>query len=156
VLLFAGVNRFILRNWRRRAADPDETERSTERPPFRVGALLANLLNAIDPRKKGGDDPLAHLRGDPRWAATVRIRERYAQFLLWAAGHGQPRRAEQSPAEHRTALQPRLPNARVRADLATMTERYERARYATVPATADDAAAFDAAWQRVTEANGLH
>jgi hypothetical protein len=150
-LIFAGVNKFIFQHRNKAERDPDEAERATERPPFDLGSLLSSLLGALRHRSNADDDPLAHLRGDPAWAATVRIRERYAQFLLWTAERNHPRRADQSPAELRRALDRGMRVPPARADLTDLTARYESARYSERPATAEDAAAVEAAWHRLRQ-----
>lgn len=146
--IFAGVNQVVQRRRRNRVTVVEEIERETTRPAFSFGDLLGSLLGVLRPREQ--EDPLAGLRGDARWAATVRIRERYAEFLAWCAARDLHRRADASPDEHRREVARRLATQEAAAaDVTIITERYERARYAAVPATPADADAVDAAWRRI-------
>jgi hypothetical protein len=153
LLLFGGVTRFVLRRRDRRVRNVEAQERSRIRPLIDLQSLLDTILRALGLNK--GDvveDPLAALRGDPRWAATVAIRERYRELLTWSAERGHPRPAGSTPEEHAATLGQRLHGPGARADVATMTEIYSRARYGAGPAEVADAEAVDRAWQRFEQA----
>jgi hypothetical protein len=149
LLLFTGVTRLVLRR-RRRVAVGSGEERSSVLDTNELFRLLKALLAArLLRRQAAPEDPLAGLRGDPRWAHTVAIRERYARFLRWSRDRGVPRRAETTPSEHEPAVAGKVQGAGAHADLALMTTAYNRARYGEEPATAEEAATVREAWRRL-------
>jgi Domain of unknown function (DUF4129) len=154
LLIFTGVTRLVFRRRRRSAEDAAE-ERASVLGAQDLLALLAAILSPLLPRRsKPAVDPLAGLRGDPRWAHTVAIRETYARLLLWSRERGVPREAGTTANEHAAALAPRLGGERARSDLAAITARYNEARYGAAPATAADAATVRDAWRRLRGGRG--
>jgi hypothetical protein len=149
LLLFTGVTRLALRRRRRAAAGASE-ERTTVLTAREVLQILKSLLSAGVPRKRRSPaDPLAALRGDPRWQYTVAIRETYGRFLRWSQDRGLPRGEETTPLEHEQTVATRVTGDGARADLAMLTGRYNLARYGAEPATANQAAATRDAWRRL-------
>jgi hypothetical protein len=144
MLLYTGVTKLILRRRGRQAAVSDE-ERSSVLDSTDLFGLLKAWLAARFGRPDPPADPLAALRGDPRWAQTVAIREAYGQFLAWSNDLGQPRRAETTPSEHERKLWDQAS----RADLALLTRGYNSARYSESPATSAQAVEVTTAWERL-------
>ncbi|MCC6790536.1 MAG: DUF4129 domain-containing protein, partial [Thermomicrobiales bacterium] len=153
IALFSGVTRFVLRRRKRATPVVSEEERTTLRPVFDLSRWLARLRDVFG-RRHGEliHDPLDALRGDPRWAATVSIRERYREMLVWAEERGAGRSAGTTPAEHGTMLITGLAGTPPRVEIATMTDIYTRARYGAAPAPEEDAIAIETAWRRLYEA----
>lgn len=147
--LFGAVTRFAL--WRRpRAAPPPDEERSSIAAPRPRDILrrLAARLRQVRRAQRHSRDPLASLRGDPRWDHTIAIRETYGALLKRFAARGVPRQVATTPAEQSAALAPTLPEP-LRADLALLTTTYASARYGAAPATAADADTARRAWRRI-------
>ncbi|MGN6673540.1 MAG: DUF4129 domain-containing protein [Thermomicrobiales bacterium] len=107
-----------------------------------LGDLLAGLTGRFGPRP----DPLAHLRGDPRWQYTLYIRETYRRLLHRAAAANWPRAEHQTPDEYAPVVSAAGTTDPARTAVETITTRYDGARYSDQPATAEDAAAARAAW----------
>jgi len=150
LILFAGVTRFALRRRKRRAAPAQTEERVRIRPLFDLSALLAALLRRLGlGEPEAADDPLDTLRNDPRWAATVRIRERYRDLLHWSAERDRPRLRGQTPNEHAILLTRGMTGEGTRNDVAIIARVYDRARYSSEPATSTDADAAQDAWRRL-------
>lgn len=147
--IVSALTKFVLRRRRRPVAAPLEDRASVFSPRELLGALGARLRSLLGLRPRSGDDPLADLRGERRWAHTVAIRELYARLLRRAAERGRPRPPSATPTEHaRRVLD--LPAARsVAADVRTLTERYNSARYGADPATREEAEAARTAWRRI-------
>ncbi len=142
------LTRFL---WRRRRPRPvaGAEERESVFSWGLLGENMADLLAGLTGRFGRKPDPLAHLRGDPRWRYTIAIRERYTQFLQRAAAAELPRAADQTPDEYAPVVATAGP---VRPAVAALTARYDRARYDETPATAEDAAAAQAAWDAIDTA----
>jgi hypothetical protein len=144
----AALVRFVLRRRRRPSRRVDEERESI----LDVGDLLAGLgrrlLHLVTGIRRPATDVLAALRGDPRWRYTVIIRETYQQVLAWSLTQGAPRPPGATPAEHARRLAPRLPDRAARDDLDVITQHYNSARYGEEPASAEEAEAVQAAWQR--------
>jgi hypothetical protein len=98
-------------------------------------------------------DPLAELRGDPRWRATVVVRERYADFLRWTREQGLPRGAATTPDELASIWRQRRSTAAGNAVL-TITSIYDEVRYGGAPASEQDAARVTEAWQQLQRLDG--
>jgi hypothetical protein len=149
-VLFAGMTKFVLRRRPRRRAERPDEERQVQRPVIDLAGLIAALLQALGLRPaRQESDPLAALRVDPRWAATVAIRERYRAFLAWSAGRGAPRPASATPAEHAALVGRLLKGGQGGQDVPALVAIYERARYGPEPASPSEAEQMEAAWQRV-------
>jgi hypothetical protein len=89
-------------------------------------------------------DALARLRGaDP----VGRIRRRYVQALLLGEAAGHTRQPPQTPLEYEDELASVAPAAEPAWQ--TLTELYDRARYAPETIQAADAEAMDAAWAAI-------
>jgi len=148
--LFSAAARFAWRRRRRARHAPDEERESV--------LDLADLFGGVRGwrRRRGGRprrpaDPLAALRHDPRWAATVAVRETYQRFLRWSAERDLARTPGTTPREHAAAVESRLPAATAEA-VAQLVERYGVARYGAEPATRQDAETARAALARIERA----
>lgn len=142
------LTRFLWRRRRQRPAGEAE-ERESIFTWGLLGENLADLLAGLTGRFGRKPDPLAHLRGDPRWRHTIAIRERYAQLLRRAAAAELPRAVDQTPDEYAPVV---AAAGAARPPVAALTGRYDRARYDDTPATAEDAAAAQAAWAAIEAA----
>ncbi len=104
-------------------------------------------------------DILAPLRRQPHSAVGVdetvdAVRAAYRRFLTLAAFHGQARQFTETPLEYRQRLQRQsLVDSEA---IAALTERYQRVRYGPDGATADDAAAAEAALARLQRGLQTH
>ncbi|MGH2558441.1 MAG: DUF4129 domain-containing protein [Thermomicrobiales bacterium] len=148
-LLFSTATRLVLRHRRRRRPPADE-ERETLLDAGDLLHALGNRLRRLMRRGPRAVDALDALRGDSRWAHSVEIRETYRRFLIWSRDQHVARDAPSTPLEHAATLAPLVP--RDRDDLATLTARYNAARYGDRPATSADAAAARTAWRRLRRA----
>lgn len=150
-VIFAGVTRFVLRRRTVPNRGNASEERETVRPVLDIAAWLASLMRTLG--LTGGRaqiDPLAGLRGDARWNATVRIRDNYARLLIWSADRGHPRMADVTPREHAKHLTAATPGIGAREDLALVTAIYDRTRYDGQPASDADAESVQTAFNRLT------
>ncbi len=140
------LTRFL---WHRRPRRP--LSAGEQRESVFSWALLADgaaaLLARLAGRGRRPPDPLDTLRGDPRWQHTVAIRETYRSLLRRGDTASLPRAADQTPDEYAPVV---AVTAAPRA-VADLTAHYDDARYSDRPATAEDAAAARAAWDRITE-----
>jgi Domain of unknown function (DUF4129) len=149
-ILFSSVTKFILRR-RRKPGDAAIEERSFV---LSAGDLLDELGKRLKRLfRRGGRviDPLDALRHDPRWRYTVAIRETYRDFLTWCREERVPRDLAATPAEHAGSLAPLLVRPEARTALLELTERYNLARYAPIPASAADAEAARRAWRTLKQ-----
>jgi hypothetical protein len=105
----------------------------------------AGLFAGLAGRFRRPVDPLADLRGDPRWQHTVTVRELYARLLKRGAEGARPRAVAQTPDEYAPVVGTTSPAPAVER----LTNRYDAARYSEQPATAEDAAAAQAAWAEI-------
>lgn len=138
------LTRFL---WRRRPR-PTSPAGETRESVFSwqlLGESAADLLHRLRGRQRQPTDPLAHLRGDPRWRYTIFIRETYSALLRRGSAADLPRAPGQTPDEYGRTLAVRF-NA-TRAALATLTGVYDRARYRDLPATPADADTARTAWE---------
>lgn len=112
----------------------------------RLGGDLLGLLKGLrlPPRAQGLRDALARLRPDD---PAERIRRRYIELLLLGEGADRPRQPEQTPLEYAPVVGPLAPQAS--SDLQTLTDAYDKARYAPHTITAADADTADAAWTAI-------
>lgn len=106
---------------------------------------LRGLLSGLRlPRAQALRDALARLRGgDP----VARIRRRYVQALLLGEAAGRERRPPQTPLEYKVDLTDVL--ATPERAWQTLTDIYDRARYAPETIQPADAEAMDAAWATI-------
>ncbi len=128
------------RHWRDTAQERRESVFAWDDAVGGVAEGLRRLLRR--PRRRG--DPLAALRGDPRWAHTVFIRETYIRLLERAAAAGVARAPDMTPDEFARALAGRFPGAG--EAIRTITRAYDAARYSPEPASAEAARAVREAW----------
>jgi hypothetical protein len=105
----------------------------------------AGLFAGLGDRFRRAPDPLAGLRGDPRWQHTVTIRELYAKLLKRGEGADRPRADAQTPDEYVPIVGATAPLPSVD----TLTARYDTARYSEQPATAEEAAVARRAWEEI-------
>ncbi len=138
------LTRFIFRRPTRRPRGNEERESVMDWNEVGAGlkGMLANLAARL---RRRGADPWADLRGDPRWQYTLKIRTLYSRLLHRAARAGTPRLPSAAPREHLPPLKRLYPHAG--APLLTITDAYRAARYSGRPATADDAARAESAFQ---------
>ncbi len=149
LLIFGGVAKLALRRKSRRQSAGDETERETMRPVFDLRGMLSALFNAFGfGHMAEREDSLSALRGDPRWAHTVLIRDCYIRFLDWSLKQGSGRRESMTPLEHslKTTTKPIAPDADALAELVT---GYNRARYGSLPASPEEANRVLIAWSKL-------
>jgi hypothetical protein len=150
LLLFAGVTRFVLHRRKKRTTSVEGEERETVIPVVNVRVLLNSLLRSLGFGKHASnEDQLAALRGDSRWAPTIRIRERFAEYLVWTRSLGFGRDEHVTPSEHSAHVSLQMPGSGARGDVAELTAIYYRARYGSTPATIAEAEAADLAWRRL-------
>ena len=151
--LFSALAHFAFRRRRRERETTDEQRESVLDWSDLLGSL-ANQLTALFRRPKPAD-PLAHLRGDPRWRHTLAIREAYAQLQARGASAGRPRRRAETADEYRPQVSERLPRVSdTSAAVAELTEIYRQTRYTGEPADAAAAERARAAWERIARAAG--
>lgn len=105
----------------------------------------AGLFAGLSGRFRRQSDPLAGLRGDPRWQHTVTIRELYGKLLKRGEGAERPRAEAQTPDEYAPIVGVAAPLPAVD----TLTARYDTARYSEQPASVEDAAAARRAWEEI-------
>lgn len=147
-IIFSALTKFVFRRRRRERGATDEERESVLEIGDLFGSLGARLRGLLHREPK--PDPLAHLRGDPRWRYTLEIRETYRRLQQRGQEAGRARYAAETADEYRPALinqlssQPAAPGA-----VATITERYRDARYSGLPAAPEHADAARQAWQRL-------
>ncbi|MGD9712767.1 MAG: DUF4129 domain-containing protein, partial [Thermomicrobiales bacterium] len=125
--------------------DDDEAGQQTQRVEGRMMDHLRGWLSGLRGERVEESDPLAHLRGDDRWRHTVRIRERYADFLRWSAENRYPRRISTTPDELGGHWAVQATTSRDDA-IRIMTALYDQARYGEQPMAEDDARKVEEAW----------
>ncbi|HET8524374.1 MAG TPA: DUF4129 domain-containing protein [Thermomicrobiales bacterium] len=146
--LFSATTRLILHRLRRPAPASREERDRLSHPAGLFGQASSRLWQLLRGARRRAD-PLDALRGDPRWADTVVVRETYRQFLRWSRDQRRPRDPSATPLEHAAMLSSHLTNETGTGDLAELTARYLEARYSSHPATPSDAAAARTAWKRL-------
>ncbi|HEY8597832.1 MAG TPA: DUF4129 domain-containing protein [Thermomicrobiales bacterium] len=138
------LTRFLWhRRPRRQVAAGEERESVFSWDLLAEGA--AGLLAGLGGRFRRAPDPLAGLRGDPRWQHTVTIRELYGKLLKRGEGAERPRADAQTPDEYVPIVGATAPLRPV----GTLTARYDTARYSEQPATAEEADAARRAWEEI-------
>ena len=144
------LTRFLFRRPARRRQGNEERESVMDWGDVGSGlkGLLGNLLGRL---RRKGEDPFAALRGDPRWAHTLRIRTLYLRLLYRGKRAGAPRRPAETPREYAPRLATVFPQHE--AEILTLTDTYRAARYRDRPATAADAATAERAFAAITAAD---
>jgi hypothetical protein len=149
-LLFSSVTKYVLRR-RRRTPRPGLEERTFIVDPSDLLDELSARLKRLFRRGRKEPDSLDALRQDPRWRYTVAVRETYREFLAWCREERVARGASATPTEHAGSLGLVLVRSDARVALAELTERYNQARYAPIPASAADADAARRAWRTLKQ-----
>ena len=98
-------------------------------------------------RRRGGSGLRARLAALVARDPVTRIRRRYVQALLAGEAAALPRQPAQTPQEYGAVLNAVVPGQP--AAVQTLTQRYQRAKYAPEITTSADADAADAAWQQL-------
>lgn len=147
--IFYGLTRFGLA-LTRRDFDPLETGEREYGRGRGFGAWLDRFRGRFG--RPIVRDPLAALRGDPAWAHTVAIRETYADWLRYAEARKLGRSAEETADELDRRAGPNLLSPLATTALDDLTAIYDDVRYASVPATAEQAARAQHAWNRLKSA----
>ncbi len=150
--LLSLLTKFVFRRRRRERAPVEEERESVLDWDDVLGALGARLRSLFRRDRAEAVDPLAHLRGDPRWQHTLAIREAWRRLERRGAELGRGRRPAETADEYRPGISARLDSGLAGPAIATMTDRYRDARYSGEPATAADAAAVERAWQDIDDA----
>ncbi len=141
--LITALTRFVYkrrRHWRDTTVERRESVMSIGDA---VGSLSLNLRRFFRPLRR--EDSLAKLRGDPRWAHTVSIRETYRRLQRWGSKQGVEQGLSATALEYGPDLATRFPDAT--QAVRTIVMAYTLARYSGVPATADEAANVHQAWE---------
>jgi hypothetical protein len=150
-VIFTLLTKFVFRRRRKERASTEEERESVLEWGDLWGSLGARLRGLR--RNRTEDDPLAHLRGDPRWRYTLAIRETYVKLQERGERAGLPRREPQTADEYRPGLTTRFQTAAdVPTAIATITDMYRRTRYSGSPASEQDAAIVLDAWRLVEHA----
>jgi hypothetical protein len=87
------------------------------------------------------------LRGDARRLAAQRIRQIYTDLLDLAAKLKYPRYPQQTPLEYLPELNKAFPDSQ--AELALITQAYQRIRYGELPEMQAEVNAIESAWKHV-------
>ena len=122
------------------AALPGDVEQHVE---LDLRSLIRRRRRATMP----APDPLAVLRGDPRYRNTVAIREIYARFLGATADAGLGRVRPETAGHHARRVASALDAPT--EDIRLLTGTYGAVRYDTAPATDEQLRAVSAAWERL-------
>jgi len=150
-VIFSLLTKFVFRRRRKERGSTEEERESVLEWGDLFGSLGARLRGLR--RTRAQDDPLAHLRGDPRWRYTLAIRETYVKLQERGARAGRPRREPETADEYRPGVSTRFTSATdVPTAIATITDMYRRTRYSGSPASEQDAAVVLAAWRLVEQA----
>ena len=150
-VIFSLLTRFVFRRRRKERGSTEEERESVLEWGDLFGSLGARLRGLR--RSRVADDPLAHLRGDPRWRYTLAIRETYMKLQEHGARAGRPRREPETADEYRPGIATRFSSATdVPTAIATITDMYRRTRYSGSPASEQDAAIVLDAWRLVERA----
>ena len=147
--IFYGLTRFALA-LTRRDFDPLETGEREFGSGKGFGAWLDRFRGRFGrPIER---DPLAELRKDPAWANTVVIRETFASWLRFAESRKLGRAASETADELDHRAGPNLHAPTAAAALDELTALYDHVRYASVPATAEQADRAVRAWNQLKSA----
>lgn len=150
-VIFSALTRFVFRRRRRARANTDEERESVLDWGNILGDLSARLKGLL--KRPEREDPLRHLRDDPRWRYTLAIRETYVRLQQRGARLGRPRRNAETADEYRPVLSSRLTQlADLPTAVTTITTHYRHARYSGIPADAPAAQAVETAWRQIERA----
>jgi hypothetical protein len=147
--IFYGLTRFGLA-LTRRDYDPLETGEREFGTGKGFGAWLDRFRGRFG--RAVSRDPLAELRNDPDWANTVTIREAYANWLRFAESRKLGRSAGETADELDRRVGPTLHSPAASAALDELTALYDHVRYASVPASAEQAERALRAWNQLKSA----
>ncbi|MEX1159092.1 MAG: DUF4129 domain-containing protein [Thermomicrobiales bacterium] len=144
-VIFSLLTRFVFRR-RRKERGSTEEERESVLEWGNLFGALGDRLRGLR-RKPVEEDPLAHLRDDPRWRHTLTIRETYMKLQERGALAGRPRRPPETADEYRPGIATRFSSATdVPAAIAAITDTYRHIRYSGSPATEQEATTVLNAW----------
>jgi hypothetical protein len=141
--LITALTRFVYRRRRRWRETAEEQRESVLSLGDALSSFSLNLGRLLRPFRH--DDSLARLRGDPRWAHTVFIRETYRRMQRWGARSGVEQGLSTTPSEYEPDLADRFPDAE--PAIRTIVTTYTLARYSGAPASEEDAAQVRQAWE---------
>jgi hypothetical protein len=145
VIVFAGIARFGLAVTRR-----DNERGETGDREIGAGKGLGKWLERFRwPFGRGAADPLANLRGDPRWAHTVHVRETYGTWLRWAEDRNYGRDTAETALELDRRSAPFFHSSASAAALDELTAIYDNVRYSETPATAEQADRATQLWREL-------
>jgi hypothetical protein len=147
--IFYGLTRFGLA-LTRRDFDPLETGERAYGTGKGFGAWLDRLRGRFG--RPIARDPLAELRNNPEWAHTVKIRDTYAAWLRYAETHKLGRTASETADELDRRAGPNLRSTSASIALDELTAVYDDVRYASVPATVEQANRAVRAWNQLKSA----
>ncbi len=148
--IFYGLTRFGLA-LTRRDFDPMETGEREFGSGKGFGAWLDRFRGRFG--RTTARDPLAELRKDPAWANTVTIRDTYADWLRYAETRKLGRSASETADELDRRAGPSLHASSASAALDELTTLSDHVRYASVPATAEQADRARRAWNQLKSAD---
>lgn len=141
-LLGSALTRYLYRrrrHWRQTTREQRESVFVLEDA---LGGLTRRLRRLFRPARR--PDSLAGLRGDPRWAHTVAIRETYRRMQSWGARSGVAQEPDETAEEYEPELAARFPSA---GDaIGAIVDAYNVARYSGQPASAAEAETVRQAW----------
>ncbi len=149
ILLAAVVAVLLIRSrlTRGKYAGPGETESLLSQDDLLKQMLLSARKNAqslLDRLTQG-----LGLRKEARRLAAQRIRVIYADLLELAASRKYPRWPQQTPLEYLPELQKAFPSSQ--AELALITQAYQRIRYGELPEAQNEVNEIENAWRQVQE-----
>ena len=145
------LTKFIFRRRRRERTATDEERESVLEWTDLFGSLQQRLRGIFN-RASDEEDPLSHLRADPRWQYTLAIRESYLRLQNRGRQIGRPRRESETAGEYQPNVVRSAPGEEVAPAVNTLTNRYRTARYSGQPATPEQAAEAEAAARRIEQA----
>ncbi len=154
--LFTLLTKFVFRRRRRERVAVEEERESILDWDDLLGSLGARLRSLFRRDSEEPADPLAHLRGDPRWQYTVAIREAWRRLEHRGAALGRRRRPAETADEYRPGISARLDPGPTSDAVTTMTDRYRDARYSGEPASKEDADQAERAWRTIDQLNQRH
>lgn len=155
LVIVAVIFALVLRRLRASAAEPTDEVRESIFSADLLQDQLAKLWQNWFGRAQHSLATYFTLDGEAE--TRRRIRQAYQSLLTMTTQRGHGRRRDQTPREYRQHLAGQLrPEAQPSAGefdaaLQTITERYQRARYAPEPPSASEADSAQAAWTQVQQ-----